>query len=67
MITDGESPSKMLERCAASDGVNPKIRAHKCMNTRDSIKSNEHWGFVQWVISFKNKKLLFWEKKRVIG
>ena len=24
--------------------------AHKCINTRDLIKSNEHWRFVQWVI-----------------
>ena len=40
MITGGESPSKVLERCAASGGVTPKIcgpQMHKHMKF-DQIK-----------------------------
>ena len=33
-----------------------KSVAHKCINTQEFIKSNEHWRFVQWVMSFKKKK-----------
>ena len=33
--------------------------AHKCINTRDLIKSNQHWRFAQWVMSIKNKKFFF--------
>ena len=38
MITGGESPSKMLERCAVSCCVNPKIRGPQM---------HKHTGFDQ--------------------
>ena len=41
--------------------------AHKCINTRDLIKSNKHWRFVQWVMSFKIKRFRFGKKERSLG
>ena len=41
--------------------------AHKCINTQDLIKSNEHWGFFQWVTSFKKKTKSFCFGKKEKG
>ena len=40
--------------------------AHKYINTLDLINSNEHWRFVQRVMSLNTKRFCF-GKKKVIG
>ena len=64
MVTGGESPSKMSERCAASDGVIPKIRGPQMHNTQNLIKSNEHWGLSNGLEVLKTKSFHFEKGKR---